>query len=213
MKIAKIVAAVLGGVFVLFLGAVMMQPDTLHIERTKVINAAPSDVYPLVADFRTWAKWSPWQELDPNQKTAFSENAVGKGAWTSWEGNADVGKGKMTYTEAVENQKLVEKLEFMEPFAATATVTFTFTPEGENTKVAWIYDGDQGFMSKAFGLFSDMDAMLGKDFEKGLGKLKPMAETAAVARKEAEAKAAAEAAAAALLATDAGGAVTGTPPQ
>ena len=211
MKTIKIAAGVVGALLVLFLGAVMMQPAHAHIERSKVMNAAPSDVYPMVADLSTWPKWSPWADIDPNQKTAYSANPTGKGAWSTWEGNDDVGKGKMTLTDVVENQKVVEKLEFFEPFAAVATVTFTLTPEGDGTKVLWAYDAENAFMARAAGMFMNMDQMLGADFERGLNRLAPLVEATAVARREAEAAAAAaaaEAAAAAAatqMATDAGG--------
>jgi hypothetical protein len=55
-------------------------------------------------------------------------------------------------------------------------------------------------MAKAFGLFMDMDQMLGADFDKGLNKLKPIVEAAAVARVEAETRAAEEMARAAAAA-------------
>lgn len=212
MKIVKIVGGGIAALLVLGFVAVSVQPDSQHIERSKIVHAAPSDVYAVVADFRQWNAWSPWAELDPAQKTTFSENPVGKGAWTTWEGNDQVGKGKMTYTEAVENEKLVEHLEFIEPFASEATVTFTFTPEGDGTKVVWAYDAEQAFMAKAMGMVMDMEAMLGGDFEKGLNKMAPLAEANAAARKKAEEEAAAAAAAAAQLATDGAPPVEGAAP-
>jgi hypothetical protein len=39
-------------------------------------------------------------------------------------------------------------------------------------------DGENNFMFKAMGLFMDMDEMIGKDFEEGLGNLKRVAEAA-----------------------------------
>ena len=45
---------------------------------------------------------------------------------------------------------------------------------------------DNDFMSKAAGLFMDMDAMLGPEFEKGLALLEPLGVAAAAARVEAE---------------------------
>ena len=37
--------------------------------------------------------------------------------------------------------------------------------------------GENNFMAKAFGLFMNMDKMVGGDFEKGLAQLKSVAET------------------------------------
>lgn len=205
----KVLMIVGGGLAVLvlgFVGIVMMQPDDQHIERSVVIAASPADVFPFANDFDKWLLWNPWQDLDPNQKVTFSENKVGAGAWYTWEGDDKVGKGKMAIRESVEPSKIVEDLTFIEPFPSTALITFTFTPEGDKTKVVWAMDSEQNFGAKAFGLFMDMDAMLGADFDKGLTKLKPLAEAEAARRVEAE-RVAAEAAAAAAVAAPVEGAV------
>jgi len=127
-------------------------------------------------------------------ETTYSEVTSGPGAWYSWKGNDQVGKGKMSVL-TVADDKVTHDLEFFEPWQSKATITFTFKPEGDNTRVTWAMDEDQKFGAKVAGLFMDMDAMLGADFEKGLGKLKPLAESAATTRVAAE-----EAAAAAAIA-------------
>ncbi len=212
------VGKVLGGVAVvgvLGLGGlaavVAMQPATTHIERSLLVNAAPADVFPLVNDFRHWVVWNPWQDMDPSQKTTVSEDPIGVGAWYTWEGNDQVGKGKMSIVESVEPTKIVEQLEFIEPFQSKADITFTFAPEGAGTKVVWAYDAENDFMTKAFGLVMDMDAMLGADFEKGLARLAPAAEKLASERIAAEAAAKAAAEAAAVAAAEAGGAAAAIP--
>lgn len=198
-----IVGGVLAVAVVGVLGAAMMQPDTTHVERSTTIKASPADVYAYANDFKKFRDWNPWDEMDPQIKLTYSsETPVGKGAWYTWEGNDQVGKGKMSIKDTVENQKVVNDLEFIEPFPSTAVVTFTLTPDGENTKVTWGFDAENNFGSKVFGLFVDMDEMLGKDFAHGLDKLKVAAEKSAAERlaaekAEAEAKAAAEAQAAA----------------
>lgn len=40
-------------------------------------------------------------------------------------------------------------------------------------------DGDSNFVSKAMGLFMNMDRMVGADFERGLAAMKTVAEAAA----------------------------------
>jgi hypothetical protein len=198
-KVLMIVGGLLGVAVVGVAGAASMQPDTTHVERSIVVDAAAQDVFPLVNDFVAWEKWNPWQDMDPNQKVTMSEATAGVGAWSAWDGE-ETGKGKQTITESVPNEKIRQKLEFMEPMQSQAEVTFTFAAAGEGTKVTWAYDAQNDFISKAFCLFVDMDGMLGADFDKGLKKMKPMAEAAGKARLEAEAKAAEEAAAAAALA-------------
>jgi hypothetical protein len=86
---------------------------------------------------------------------------------------------------------VVIKLEFVKPWEATNTTTFTFVPEGANTQVTWLMAGHNNFAAKVFGVFMNMDEMVGKDFEKGLAQLNTVAEAEAKKRAaEAQAKAA-----------------------
>lgn len=172
-----------------FVGAVMLQPAHTHIERSVVAKGTPADVFPLINDYQAFVKWSPWSGLDPNQEVAFSTPSSGLDAWYTWDGNDDVGSGKMTTTDVVEGSKLVQKLEFFRPFEAQAVTTYAVVAEGEGTKITWGYDAENDFFGKMGVLFVDMDAALGGDFQKGLDALKPMVETAAAERVAAEQKA------------------------
>ena len=67
-------------------------------------------------------------------------------------------------------------LEFEKPFKASNVATFTLVPAGTSTKVTWAMDGQSNFMAKAMGLFTDMDTMVGGQFEQGLASLKGIAE-------------------------------------
>jgi hypothetical protein len=73
---------------------------------------------------------------------------------------------------------VVVKLEFIKPFAATNTVTFSFDPTADGAKVTWAMDGRNGFMGKSFALLMNMDKTVGGDFERGLAGLKAVAEAA-----------------------------------
>ncbi len=194
-KVLSISLGVATVALVTFLAVVAVQPSELHVERSVTIAATPADVFPYANDFDKWQQWNPWREMDPSQVETFSENKVGVGAWYNWAGNEDVGEGRMTIRESVPDQKVVHDLHFIEPFKSEAVVTFTLAPAGDQTQVTWGFDGKNDFLGKAFGLFVDMDTMLGADFQRGLDKLKPLAEKAATERVAAE-RAALEAAAA-----------------
>ncbi len=179
--VGLIAVAVIG-----FVGAVSMQPAHTHLERSVVVQAQPADAFPLMADYRQFVTWSPWTGLDPNQTTEFSEPSMGAESWYSWDGNDDVGAGKMVTTEFVENQKVAQDLIFLRPFEATAQVSFLVAAEGEGSKLTWTYDADNDFMGKMALLFVDMEEALGGDFQKGLDTLAPMVEEAAAERVAAE---------------------------
>jgi uncharacterized protein YndB with AHSA1/START domain len=209
LGIAGVVAVAVVGL----LAVASMQPDKLEIERSIVVAATPADVFPYANEFDKWMMWNPWRELDPTQKETFSENNSGVGAWYAWKGNENVGSGKMTVTAVEQDRKVVHDLQFIEPFESKAVVTFTMTPEGDGTKVSWGFTSDNDLMGKMFGLFVDMESMLGADFDRGLNKLKPLAEGAAKSRMEAEAAAAAAAPVEGAVVADAAAPADGaTPP-
>jgi hypothetical protein len=193
----KVVLGILAALAVVVLGFVAYVstlPSHSHVERTKLVHATPADVWPYVGDLRRFIDWSPWQGIDPNQQMEFSDPSSGVGAWYTWSGNEEVGTGKMTIVGSEPDEKLTETLEFIEPFASKADVVFKLDDVAAGTKLTWGFDMDNNFMSKAFGVFMDMDAAVGADFERGLDNLATLAEADAKARVAGEKAAEAQAA-------------------
>ena len=153
-----------------------MKPDTFTVQRSIVIKAAPEKIMPLLADFRNWTSWSPWEALDPNMQRGYAGPASGKGAVYTWKGNSDVGEGRMEITDLTPPTKLVIKLDFIDPFESSNVTEFVLTPQGDSTSVTWSMTGPMPFISKIMSVFKSMDAMIGPDFERGLAKLKAVAE-------------------------------------
>ena len=76
-RIAIAVAVVLVVGIAAVLIAAAGRPDTFHIQRAAIINAPPDKVFPLIAEFRAWDAWSPWEKKDPAMKRSFSGAASG----------------------------------------------------------------------------------------------------------------------------------------
>lgn len=165
---AAIVAAVLG--------YASTRPDHMRVQRSRSIRATPAQVHARVNRFSQWLQWSPWDKLDPGMARTYSGSDEGVGAVYEWQGNRKVGSGRMEITESVPAQRVVIKLDFLTPFEAHNTTVFEFEPDGENTTVTWTMTGPNLFMGKVMGLFMDMDAVIGKDFETGLANLKAAVE-------------------------------------
>jgi hypothetical protein len=68
-------------------------------------------------------------------------------------------------------------LDMSRPFQCHNTVEFTVEPQGDAAVVTWAMQGPQPYMAKLMGTFIDCDKMCGRDFEKGLAKLKTLVET------------------------------------
>jgi hypothetical protein len=167
----------LGIVLIAFLVLVALQPADFRIVRTRVMAAPAAEVFGQVNDFHQWQAWSPWAKLDPSMKQTYEGAPAGTGAVYMWTGNKQVGEGRMTVLESRPSELIRIKLEFLRPFKATNTAEFAFEPNGHQTAVAWSMSGRKNFLFKAFGLFMNLDKMIGSDFEKGLANMKAVVET------------------------------------
>ncbi len=171
-KLAILVVVLLAAV----LAFAATKPDTFHVERSTTIQAPPAEVFALIDDFHRWDAWSPWEKLDPAMQRTHSGAASGLGAEYAWEGNKDVGKGRMEITEAKPPEKVVIQLDFLEPFETHNVTEFTLAPQGGGTEVTWAMHGPSPYFAKVMSVFFSMDSMVGKDFETGLANLKAIAE-------------------------------------
>ncbi|MEY4911034.1 MAG: hypothetical protein RL761_697 [Pseudomonadota bacterium] len=151
------------------------KPDTFRIERSATIKASPEKISAYLTDFKQWAIWSPWEEKDPAMKRTFSGAVNGKGAIYGWEGNKNVGTGRMEILD-VQPNKVTIKLDFLAPFEAHNTTEYDLVPQGDSTQLTWAMHGPANLMTKVMHVFMNMDKMVGPDFEAGLAKLKAAAE-------------------------------------
>jgi hypothetical protein len=174
----KLIAIALVIIVVAFVVVVTMQPAEFRVSRGITMSAPAPAAYVLVNELHNWEKWNPWQKLDPAMKMTFSGPPAGPGAAYAWVGNKDVGEGRLSIMESRPNELVKIKLEFVKPFTATNTAEFTFKPEGSQTAVTWSMAGEKNFISRAVGLFLNMDKMVGDQFEKGLADMKAAAEAA-----------------------------------
>ena len=158
------------------LGTILgLQSSEFRVVRSAILSAPAQALFALVNDFHRWEAWSPWEKLDPALERSYDGSPAGVGAVYSWVGNNQVGEGRMTILESNPNDLIRIKLEFLKPFAATHTAEFTFKPEGDRTRVTWNMFGEKNFLSKAIGLFMNMDKMIGDNFEQGLAQLESAA--------------------------------------
>jgi uncharacterized protein YndB with AHSA1/START domain len=165
---------VVGVAIVLVLAA--MKPDSFSVRRVATIAAPPERIYPLIADFKAWGAWSPWEKKDPNLQRSFSGAESGPGARYAWAGDRNVGEGSMEIVEAAQPSSLRLNLDFLKPFEAHNQVDFALQPRASGTEVVWTMTGPVPFLAKIIHVFFNMDRMVGGDFEAGLAALKHEAE-------------------------------------
>jgi uncharacterized protein YndB with AHSA1/START domain len=176
-EIIVFIALVLAIVIAIILVLAMTKPDAFRVERAAAINAPSEKIFALIDDFHQWGSWSPWEGRDPAMKRSFEGPARGNGAIYAWEGNKNVGTGRMEILRAVPSSTIVIKLDFIKPFEAHNTAEFTLLPQGGATTVTWAMHGPASFMHRVMEVFMNLDRMIGKDFEAGLANLKKVAES------------------------------------
>lgn len=174
----QIIAIAAGAAVAGVLGIAATRPNTFRVQRAASINAPPDVIYPLIADFRAWNGWSPWEKLEPGMDKTFSGADSGTGAVYAWEGKK-VGSGRMEITDTAAPSRITIKLDFFKPWEAHNTTTFTLEPRGGATQVTWTMEGPAPFINKVMGVFMNLDRMIGRDFDAGLAGLKQLAEARA----------------------------------
>jgi hypothetical protein len=170
--IAIIIAILVAAVLVY----VAMQPESFRVERSISIKAPPEKIFSQINGFHQWEAWSPWEKIDPAIKRTYSGADSGKGAVYAWQGNKDIGQGRMEIVESTPSSNVLIKIDFLEPFEGHDMVQFTLQPQGETTKVTQAMYGPSPFIHKVMSLFFSMDKMVGQKYEEGLASLKAIAE-------------------------------------
>jgi hypothetical protein len=179
-EIVAVIAVVLAAAIAIVLILAMIKPDRFSVERAISVQVPADRIFPLINDFHQWGSWSPYENRDPAMKRSYGGAESGKGAVYAWDGNKNVGSGRMEILDTSEPSKILIKLDFFKPFEGHNTAEFTMLPQGDvknpTTNLTWAMRGPAPFMSKVMQVFMNLDRMIGKDFEMGLVNLKKLTE-------------------------------------
>jgi hypothetical protein len=152
------------------------RPNDFRVQRSASIKAPPEKIFPHIDDLHAFNTWNPFNKKDPNVKGSYSGAASGPGSAYAFEGNKDVGRGRIEITDSRPASEVRMNLHILAPMEGRSVVEFTLHPKGDSTSVSWAIHGPMPYLSKVFSLFCDMDAMIGKEFENGLADLKTIVE-------------------------------------
>jgi uncharacterized protein YndB with AHSA1/START domain len=164
-------------IVVLLIAAILIyaatKPNAFRTVRTATIQAPPELIFPLINDLHRHVDWNPF-EKDPAAKRNFSGAPAGKGSVYEWDGNREVGAGRIEITDSVPSSRIIMKLDMLRPFKAHNTVEFTLLTNGNGTSVTWAMHGPQPYLAKLMRTFIDCDKMVGGQFEQGLATLQEL---------------------------------------
>ena len=168
-----VIAVIIAGILLF----AAFRPAQMQISREIIINAPADKLFPYINNSQKAYDWMPWKDSDPEVKIIYSGPAEGVGAKSSWNSPGKMGVGESEVTESVLNDHVTTKLNYTKPMSMsqTATVSLSSAANGQ-TLVKWSVNGHNAFVFRLMGIFIDCDKMVGDEFNKGLNKLKTLAE-------------------------------------
>jgi hypothetical protein len=172
MKYLLIILSVIS----LFLGYVSTRNGEFHYVRSGLIQAPAEKIFPYLVDFKKGSEWNPYDRRDPNVKRNFKGTTGEVGSIMEFDGNNDAGAGYLEVLKVSPNQQVEIKLVMTRPIAASNLITYSLTPEGDQTRFSWAMSGDGGFVGKLMNVFIDCEKMVAGDFEVGIKTLKELIE-------------------------------------
>ena len=150
---------------------------TYSVARTTTIDAPADEIYARIVDLHRWTEWSPWEDVDPDLSREYSGADQGVGARYAWSGNKKAGRGTMEIASATAPSEVSVQVDFEKPMKSSSVSTFRLVPgNGSSTTVTWELTGSHSVFSRIAAPLGFFDKLLGKDFEKGLSRLKSASE-------------------------------------
>lgn len=148
-------------------------PAQYNVSRSIMIHASQESIHQYVGELKNWEMWTPWKELDPTVITTLGKKTSGIGATQSW--TSKEGGGSLTLTMSSPDKGIKYDLLFGKD-ADKCESAVEYTLLKEKTRVTWSMQGEIS-MPVVGGYFAFMmDSMVGDTFDRGLAKLKTVAE-------------------------------------
>ncbi len=150
-------------------------PREVTVTRSTVINAEPSEIFPLISSLQAASEWSPWMGIDPDMVQTYSGPETGVGNRLDWTSDhPNVGNGRQEIIAMTPNESVKTALDFGAQGTAEALLEMAEVEGG--TEVTWSLMTDMGNnpVGRYLGLM--MDRWVGADYETGLASLKTLAE-------------------------------------
>jgi len=150
-------------------------PGKYTLERSIVTKADRGVVYDLVSYLQNWDKWTEWTKAQDSTVVFSMEGEDGiVGAKRTWIGKV-LGNGALVITDLKPTESMSYDLSFNEG-EMKSTGKIDLLQQGDSVKVNWTHSGELGYnpIYRYMGLF--IDGMMAPDFEKGLARLKKVAE-------------------------------------
>lgn len=172
----KKILVVLGLIIIGVLIYASTLPAHYEYAREIEISASAEKIFPFINNSEKGQSWMPWKEKDLKMQLIYTGPTEGVGSKSAWISEGEMGKGESEITESNLNKSVKMKLTYFEPMSMTQSADLNLSPTATGTLVRWSISGENNFMGRVFSVFMDMKTLIGKEFDKGLNKLKLIVE-------------------------------------
>jgi Polyketide cyclase / dehydrase and lipid transport len=173
MKTLKIIGIVVLAMVIIVAIVIVMQPEEAHIEKSIVINAPATSIFPEVSNYKNFNVWSPWTKMDPVVNQPFEGAKATVSSKIAWEASKTGIRSQRI--EEIEENKRVKCAMTFNGYDGKFYSEFKLTPEEDGTRVTWTYDGQNvGLKGKAIWVFAG--SVLSSQYQQGLIDLKHLVE-------------------------------------
>lgn len=174
MPILYTILIILAIMVLLILVVAALLPGSYNIEKTIIIHKPVQDVMNKVGDLNNYAKWNPWQKMEPNSKQEISGTPKTAGHKYYWNGKK-IGEGSLTLRD-LDEKHIHFDLQFLKPWKSSGNDNWLFEEWGNtDTKVTWQNNGNLAYpIARIMGPM--LSKTLNKQFDDGLKNLKALAE-------------------------------------
>lgn len=158
----------------------LLQPGEVNVRRSLHIRCSPENAFDRVRDLYGWRDWSPWLLHEPDAQLSFSDAPSEARGWYAWNGER-IGAGRITHVALHPPARIEQRIDFKRPLKSTGAVSWEFVPTEQDgaaaTEVYWTMRGRMPFLLRF--LAPMMSQLIGKDFQLGLVRLRPLLDPAA----------------------------------
>lgn len=153
-------------------------PGDCQYEKSISINAPVEKVWQNTNTLKAMDQWSPWNDLDPGMKKEWMGTTGQHGEKVCWDSkNKQAGKGCQELEKVDEAGKRIDTaIKFLTPYESEANAYVTVVPEGNGSKATWGFTSEIPYPFTLMKLFMNMEDAVGKDYQKGLSRLKTLSE-------------------------------------
>ncbi len=145
-------------------------PSEIKVERHVYLEQSKPTLKSKLLDFTYFHNnWSPWTEKDTTMSAQYQGNQGQIGYTYNWSGNKDVGSGRIIIT-GISEDTIYQKLSYDNK--GDVKSYFILRDSAQGCVVSWGMVFPIPFLGRTPMMFVDIDKRIGKDYERGLERLK-----------------------------------------